>query len=155
MIKAGLIGSALGFIYVMGLTLFSPFCTLCFTPLWGFGAGYMACWFDNPTRMEATIVRGVGAGGLTGLGIVLGQIMATLINGVLVTNSEQLPKLMQDFGLSSFVITNPDEYWQATVTLNAFCGFFNLALVLGLSLLGSTIWFRRHKARLMTLETNL
>ena len=147
MIKAGLLGSIVGFIYVMSLTLLSPFCTLCFTPLWGVGVGYVAGWFDKPASMESVVGRGIAAGLMTGLGVVLGQMLAALVNGILVTNSKQLPLLMKEIGLSEFIVTNPNDYWQATLTVNSFCGIFNFALLAGLGALGGMLWFRQtHRA---------
>lgn len=145
MIKAGFIGAVVGFIYVMGLTLLSPFCTICFTPLLGVGVGYVAGWFDKPAKMESSLSRGTVAGVITGLGVVIGQLLAAVVNGVLVTNSEQLPLLMREIGLSDFVIANPNEYWQATLAVTSFCGIFNLALIAGLGALGCVIWFQTRR----------
>jgi len=147
MIRTGLLGAGIGFIYVMSLTLLSPFCTFCITPFLGLGVGYMTGWFDKPPSVEMSLGRGGVAGGLTGFGVILGQMMATLVNGILVTRSEQLPELLREFGLSEFVITNSEQYWQATVTVNSFCGIFNLALIIGLGALGSMLWFQRKSAR--------
>ncbi len=152
MIKAGFIGLIFGFIYMMGLTLFLPLCTLCLTPFLGFGIGYLANWFDTPAKLEQSMMRGLVAGGMTGLGVLVGQIMATLVNGVLVTNSKQIPLLIEEFGWSDLIISNSNEYWQATLTVNSFCGLFNLALIIGLALLGSTLWFQRRKDKLMKAE---
>ena len=145
MIKSGWIGGVLGFIYMMTLTLLSPFCTLCFTPFLGIGVGYLAGWFDKPEKVESSLSRGTVAGMMTGLGVVAGQMVATLVNGILVTNSEQLPNLMREIGLSDFVVTNSNEYWQATLTINSFCSLFNLALIAGLGAAGSALWFQRRK----------
>jgi hypothetical protein len=147
MIKVGLIGAGIGLIYVMSLTLLSPFCTLCFTPLLGVGIGFATGWFDKPIKVEASLRRGVIAGGITGAGVVMGQILAAIINGILVTNSEDLPILMREMGLPQLMI-NDTEYWQATLTLNSFCSLFNLLLVIGLAAAGSMIWFQRHNSSL-------
>jgi MFS family permease len=143
-IKASLLGAVVGFIYVMSLTLMSPICTLCFTPLLGLGVGYLAGWFDNPLKRETSLLRGGAAGGITGIGVVVGQMLAAVVNGILVTNSNELPKLLRQLGLSELLITDSDEYWQATLTLSAFCGVFNLAIIVGLGALGALIWFQRH-----------
>ena len=143
MIKAGLIGAVIGFIYVMSLTLISPFCTLCITPLLGLSAGYLAGWFDAPTKSEISLYRGSVAGGIAGFGVVCGQMLATVVNGILVTNSEQLPQLMREVGLSDFLLANSDQYWQATMTTNSVCSVFNLFLIAGLGALGGLIWFQR------------
>jgi len=146
MIKAGLIGAGIGFIYVMGLTLLSPLCTLCITPLLGIGAGYLAGWFDKPLHPGAGMSKGTIAGVITSLGVVTGQMLASVVNGILVTNSKQLPSLIREFGLSEAVITNSTEYWQTTLALNSFCSVFNLALIIGLGAFGGVIWFQRHGA---------
>lgn len=143
MIKAGLIGAIAGFIYVMSLTMLSPFCSLCFTPLLGLGVGYLAGWFDTPQKSESSLFRGGLAGAITGFAVVIGQMLATVVNAVLVTNSEQLPLLLQEFGLSDFVITDTNQYWQATLTVNSICSVFNLLLISGLGAVGGMLWFRR------------
>jgi hypothetical protein len=142
-IKAGLIGAVIGFIYVMSLTLVSPFCTLCFTPLLGIGAGYLAGWFDTPTKSDSSLYRGGVAGGITGFGVIVGQMLATVVNGILVTNSEQLPNLMRELGLSQLLITDSNQYWQATLTANSVCSIFNLFIIVGLGAVGGLIWFQR------------
>jgi hypothetical protein len=149
MIKAGAIGAVIGFIYIMSLSLLSPICTLCFTPLLGLGVGYLAGWFEKLADVRASLSRGTIAGGITGLGVVVGQMMATVVNGILVTNSDRIPALMNEVGLSQFVITNNDEYWQSILVFNSFCSLFNLALVAGLGAVGGMIWFQRHQATLL------
>jgi hypothetical protein len=133
----------------MSLSLLSPFCTLCFTPLLGLGVGYLAGWIDTPQKSQASLYRGAIAGAITGLATIIGQILATVVNAILVTNSEQLPTLLQEFGLSEFVIMDTNQYWQATMTVNSMCGVFNLFLISGLGAVGGMLWFqRRHRASL-------
>jgi MFS family permease len=146
-IKAGLLGAVVGFVYVMSLTLISPFCTLCITPLLGFGVGYLAGWFDTPEKSEASLYRGSVAGGITGFGVVVGQMLATVVNAILVTNWEQLPELAQSFGLSEFMMTDGDQYWQITLTTNSVCSLFNLLIIAGLGAIGGLIWFQRQDKR--------
>ena len=145
MIKAGFIGAGLGFIYIMSLTLLSPLCTLCLTPLLGLSVGYTAGWFDKPGRAESSLSKGVVAGGVTGLGVILGQLAAALVNGILVTNSQELPNMISELGFSEAIITNSSDYWQTTLLINSFCGVFNLALLVGLGGLGGIIWFQKHR----------
>jgi hypothetical protein len=153
-IKAGLIGAVAGFIYVMSLTLLSPFCTLCFTPLLGIGVGYLAGRFDTPQKSETSLYRGGIAGGITGFAVMIGQMLATVVNGILVTNSEQLPNLLQEFGLSELILSDSNQYWQTTLTANSVCSVFNLFIIAGLGAVGGMIWFqRRSKALLATVST--
>ncbi|MEW5959940.1 MAG: hypothetical protein AB1801_19640 [Chloroflexota bacterium] len=150
MIKAGLIGAAVGIIYVMGLTMLSPFCPLCFIPLLGLGVGYLAGRFDTPQKSEISLYRGALAGGIAGVGAALGQMLATVVNAILVTNSEQLPLLLQEFGLSEFMIADPHQYWQATLIINSLCSLFNLLLLAGLGAVGARLWFRRRRRTLIS-----
>jgi len=147
MIKAGLVGTVLGFIYVASLTLVSPFCTFCFTPLLGIGIGYLAAWFDKPPTSNASVSRGIVAGGMTGVGVFLGQILATVISTILITNLEQLPALMSQIGLADFLITDADEYWQATLTTNSLCSLMNWGIIIGSGGLGGMYWFQRRRGR--------
>ena len=147
MIKAGLIGATAGFIYVMSLTLLSPFCTLCFTPLLGLGVGYLAGWCPIEGGYQTSLLRGAVAGVISGLGVVVGQMLATVVNAILVTNSEELPRLLRQIGLSDLIITDSNQYWQATLTANSICSVFNLVIIAGLGAVGGLLWFqRRHKA---------
>jgi hypothetical protein len=151
MIKAGLLGAMLGFIYVMSLTLVSPFCTLCITPLLGLGIGYLASRFDKPLKLETSLSSGGIAGGMSGCGALVGQMLATVVNGILVTNWEELPAFIKDLGLTQFPNTN--EYWQTTLTANSLCSVLNLAIIAGLGAVGGLIWFQRqNKKPLSTLS---
>lgn len=151
MIKAGITGAVLGFIYVMSLTLLSPFCTLCFTPLLGLGVGYLAGWFDAPSRLNISVARSGVAGGLTGMAVVIGQMLATVVNAILVTNSEQLPGLMREIGLSQFAAIDNAQYWQTTVIGNSVCGGLNLLIITGLGAVGGLWWYQRHQAEIESL----
>ena len=147
MFKAAFLGATVGLIYTMSLTLLSPLCTLCFTPFLGIAVGYLTSWFEKPLRVEASLSRGSVAGAITGLGVVAGQMAATLVNGILVTNSEQLPIIIREFGLPQTILSSSDEYWQTTLTLNSFCGLFNFALIVGLGAVGGLMWFQRNRGR--------
>lgn len=150
MIRAGFLGAIAGLIYITSLTLISPFCTLCLTPLLGIGVGYLAAHLDRPTRLEASLSRGGIAGSIAGSGVLVGQMLATVVNGILITNSETLPIFMRQMGLSQLFIADPDEYWQAIITTSSFCSLINLILVAGLGALGSLIWFQRQRRHILS-----
>jgi hypothetical protein len=146
MIKAGLIGGVVGFIYVASLTLLSPVCTLCFTPLLGIGVGYLAGWFDKPPTVNVSLSRGIIAGNITGVGVIAGQILATVISAVLITNLEQLPPWMRQFLQSESIV--------ADLTISSFfCSLINLGIITGLGALGGMLWFRRQGHALSTLSS--
>jgi hypothetical protein len=150
MIKAGLIGAFVAVIYVMGLTLISPFCTICLTPLLGFGVGYLASQFARPLRHETAITTAATAGVMTGVGAMIGQMLASMVNAVLVTNSEELPMLFKELGLTQLVMLESSEYWQTTIFMNSFCSILNLAIIVGLAVSGSLYWMQRHHKRTVT-----
>ena len=150
MFKSGLIGAGIGFVYVMSLALLSPLCTLCLVPFLGLGVGFMASWFDKPERLEANLGRGVVAGGITGLGVTIGQILAKIVTGILVTNLEQMPAGFEQFTMLEPFMVDPAQYWQTTLAVGAFCSIFNLALIMVLGALGSLLWFQTYKKRLTT-----
>jgi hypothetical protein len=151
MLKAGLIGAVIGFIYVMSITLILPFCTLCFTPLLGIGIGYLANRFDTPSNVEASLGRGAIAGAMTGCAALLGQMLAAVVYAILVTNWTQLPLLFKEWGFTDIPDTN--EYWQTTLTANSLCSLLNLAIIAGLGAVGGLIWFQRqNKKALFTLS---
>ncbi|MEM7343236.1 MAG: hypothetical protein AAF485_03265, partial [Chloroflexota bacterium] len=150
MIKSGLIGAAAGFVYVSTLTLVSFLCTLCFTPLLGLAVGWLAAHFDRPQESGVSATKGFMAGGITGAGVVIGQMMASVINATLITNSEQWPRLMEELpiimeqlGSAEFAMLNAEQYWQTTLTLNAVFSFVNLFIIAGLGAIGGIIWFQR------------
>jgi len=146
MIKAGLFGAVVGFIYVMSVTLVSPFCTLCITPLLGLGVGYLASRIDKPFKLETSLSSGGVAGGMTGCGALIGQMLAAVVNGILVTNWQELPNFVKELGLTQFPDTG--EYWQTTLIANSFCSVLNLALIAGLGIVGGLIWFRRQNLQM-------
>jgi hypothetical protein len=141
MIKAGLLGAILGFIYVMGITLISPFCTLCIAPLLGIGVGYLAGYIDKPLKLEASLSSGGIAGGMTGFAALLGQMLAAVVNAILVTNWQELLNFVRDLGIVQ--VPTSVEYWQMTLTTNSFCSLLNLLLIAGLGIVGGLIWFQR------------
>jgi hypothetical protein len=150
MIKAGVVGAFFAVIYVMGVTLISPFCTICLTPFLGFGIGYLASRFTRPQRHEAAITTAVTAGIMTGIGAMIGQMLAAMVNAVLVTNSEELPALFEELGLTQLIMLNSSEYWQTTMFMNSFCSVLNLAIIVGLAISGSMYWVQRNHKRSVT-----
>jgi MFS family permease len=149
MLKASLIGAAVGFVYVMGLTLLlSSLCTLCFTPFLAAGAGYLAARFDRPTLPAISIKRGATAGVLAGGGMLLGLICATLVHGILLTHSPTMVSAMaplaRELGIEN-VFTNPDNYWELIFRTNSMCGLLNLMIMATAGAAGGRLWLRQQR----------
>ncbi len=150
MLKASLIGAVTGFIFVMSLSLLSPLCTLCCTPLLGLGVGYLSGWFDVPSEAKVSLYRGGIAGGIAGIGAMAGQMLGTIVYGILFAHSEKWPDMLREMGdilgepeLFQSIIADPGEYWQTLLTTNTLCSAFNLAIIVGLGAVGGIIWFQR------------
>ncbi len=148
MIKAGLVGAVAGFIYMMSLTLVSPFCTFCLTPWLGVGVGYLACRLDKPPALKKSLLAGGIAGGMTGLAALGGQMLATVVNAILVTNWAELPQYLKQLGLAT--LPDSTEYWQTMLIANSFCSVLNLILIAVLGAVGSLIWFRRNQEKVFS-----
>ena len=151
MIKAGVLGSSIGLIYVMSLTFLSPFCTLCFTPVLGVGVGYLAAKFEQADRVEMGVGRGSIAGAITSVGVVLGQVLATVVNGILITNLDDLPTFMTELGLPPSLVPEANEYWQSTILAGSVCSVFNLLVIVGLGAIGGMLWVQRHHPKQPTM----
>jgi MFS family permease len=135
----------------MSLFFLNPFCTLCFTPFLGIGVGYLASWFDKPLREESSLIKGTIAGSISGIGVIIGQILAAIISGIFVTNWEDWPQLMaqlssllQGMEMAQFAVVDSNQYWQMIIIGTSLCSMINLALIVGLGAVGSMIWFQRH-----------
>lgn len=145
MIKSGLIGAGIGFIYLMSLSLVSPFCTFCLVPFLGVGVGFVVGWFDQPQSTQSSLKKGAGAGVITGVGAVSGQVLAAVVNGILVTNFDQLPTIVAEFGFSEQMISDSADYWLTTLVITTLCSTVNFIVMAGLGALGSLLYFRRKK----------
>lgn len=153
MLKASLIGAIIGFILMMSLSLLSPLCTLCFTPLLGIGVGYLTGWFETPSKLKISLIRGSLAGSLTGIGVVIGQMLAAVINGILVTHLEQFPMLIHELRqISQLVIADARDYWKFILVINTFFSAFNLVIIAGLGAVGGLIWFERQGKKLLAVS---
>lgn len=145
MLKAGLFGAVIGLLYVMGLALFFPVCVLCFTPLLGLGVGYMAANIDEPVNSEASVGRATLAGIIASVGALVGQILAALVNGILITNSENFPDAIIALGVPASLTIGPNQYWQGILVLGSLCSVLNMTVIIGLAALGGQLWFRRQR----------
>ena len=134
MLKAGLIAGAVMFVIVLGAAfLVSPLCALCVPLVIGLGAGYMTGVFEKSPA--TTVQRGAYAGAIAGgLGIV-GQVIASLINAVILQNpNNQVNEL---FGLPP---SDPATIWMAQIGTACCIGLVNVALSAGFGAGGGAIW---------------
>jgi MFS family permease len=133
MLKAGLIAGAVMFFAVLITAVFSPLCALCVPILVGLGAGYLNGVFEKNT--ETAVQRGAYAGAIAGgLGI-LGQLIASVINAVVLQNPNN--QINDALGLP---IADPGMVWVSQLGVACCIGLVNVALSAGLGAGGGAIW---------------
>ena len=134
MLKAGLISGAVMFVIVLGASfLVSPYCALCVPLLVGLAAGYMTGVFEKSPA--TTVQRGAYAGAIAGgLGIV-GQLIASVINAVILQNPDN-----QINDLLGVPPSDPATVWMVQLGSACCIGLVNVALAAGIGAGGGAIW---------------
>ncbi|MEW6086425.1 MAG: hypothetical protein AB1607_17710 [Chloroflexota bacterium] len=133
MVKAGLIAGGVMLVLVLIAAVFSPFCALCIPLVAGLAAGYMTGTFE---KMPATTVKnGAIAGAIAGgLGLV-GQMLASVINALVLQNpNNQINDL---FGVPA---ADPSAVWIGQLGFACCIGLINIALTAGFGAGGGAIW---------------
>ncbi len=139
MLKSGLIIGAVAFLSAAGAAaIVSPLCAVCVGVLLGLPAGYLAGVFDKPMDSGEALKFGAGAGAIAGVGGVIGQLVAAVINA-LVIGSTFLADFYEQVGLPP---TDTSSVWMVQLTLACIVGLLNLALMAGLGAGGGAIWFQ-------------
>lgn len=140
MLKAGLIGLVLGGIFGLGVTLVMPYCTPCAAIIVGLGVGFLASVWDKPATGGSSAGLGAKAGAIAGVGHLGGQLLGTLVNGILV-GPQGAAEFASQLGLDTAVL-EPAQYWVMQILVNGGCGITNIAVAAGLGALGGLLWFQ-------------
>ena len=141
--KSGLIVGAAAFLFSFGAaTIISPLCVPCLTFVLGLLSGYLAGVFDKPGEQNAALKISALAGLLGGVGLMLGQILGAVINGVAV-GPEGTARLLAQMGFPAGGPAQIAEYYWTVLTLSTAClGLFDLALTSGFGALGGLLWWK-------------
>lgn len=139
MLKAGLIGAAVGFVLAIITTVIFPLCNPCIALLIGAGFGVLAAVWERPASQAASAAAGAKAGAIAAAGLLVGEVIGAVINGIIV-GPEGAAELARQFGLPTRL--SPRAYWAYNLAGNCLCGLFNLALGAGLGALGGLLWFQ-------------
>ncbi|MCQ3938831.1 MAG: hypothetical protein DPW18_17565 [Chloroflexi bacterium] len=134
MIKAGLISGAAMFLFVLlAAAVVSPLCALCVPLITGLAAGYLTGVFEKDPL--TAVERGAYAGAIAGgLGIV-GQLIASIINALVLQNPEyQINDLL---GLPT---ADPTTVWVSSIVMACCVGLINVGLTAALGAGGGAIW---------------
>ncbi|MCS7281920.1 MAG: hypothetical protein RMK65_02325 [Anaerolineae bacterium] len=138
--KAGGIGAAVGLVVALLFTLITPICDPFWALVLGFGAGLLAAFWERPVASGAGAQIGAQVGALTGGGILLGQMIGAVLNGLIV-GPEQAARLIRRFGVP-FRYEHPAQYWAYLLGGNCCCALVNVLLAAGLGALGGLLGYQ-------------
>ncbi|HHS97352.1 MAG TPA: hypothetical protein ENK08_05555 [Chloroflexi bacterium] len=139
MVKAGLIGAAIGFVLAIVATLLLPFCDPCVAMLVGAGIGFLAAAWERPADQGSSAGAGAKAGAIATAGSLLGQMIGAVINGFLV-GPQGAAELARQLGLP--YRGGPRMYWAYNIGGNCLCGLFGLLLGAALGAVGGLLWYQ-------------
>jgi hypothetical protein len=145
MLKAGLIGAAVGFVLaVVGAVLFPLLCNPCAAVFVGLGAGILAGVFTRPSTSGASAGEGAKGGTIATVGNLFGQMVGTAVSVSLVgpeTAAEAAAEMSRQFGL---VPVDPATFSGMYLPLSfgggCVCALFGVALGAGLGAVGGLLW---------------
>lgn len=142
MLKSGLIIGIVAFVIGVAITLLSPLCVPCLAIFLGLAAGGLTGVFDKPLDNRAAAKSGALAGGIGGIGAVLGQMTGAGINSVLV-GPEAAQQVLRQFGMPVPTAGDFGAAYYLGVFSSACCiGLLDLALMAGLGAVGGLLWWQ-------------
>jgi hypothetical protein len=143
MLKAGLIGAGVGIFLAVGAAVLFPFiCNPCAALLVGLGAGALAGIFDKPPTRNASGTEGAKAGAIATGGNLVGQMIGSVINGLLV-GPEAVVELYRRWSIPEAAnLVTPELYWITNLGVNCACALVGVAIGAGLGAVGGLLWYR-------------
>lgn len=147
MLKAGLIGLAVGGLFGLGVTLLLPLCTPCLAILVGLGVGFLACLWDKPASSGGGAALGAKSGAIAGVGHLGGQLIGMLMTRLrtdwaqVIETMEQLSEIWGQQGVDVSAV-NESTYWTIQAAFNTGCGLTSVAVAAGLGALGGLLWYQ-------------
>lgn len=146
--KSGLIAGGAAFLFSFGAAItISPLCVPCLALGFGLLGGYLAGVFDKPAEQNPSIKAGALAGLLGGAGMLLGQILGAVINGLSV-GPEGTARILAQMGLPAGGPAQIAEYYWIVLALSTAClGIFDLVLTSGFGALGGLLWWKTSGSR--------
>jgi hypothetical protein len=139
MLKSGLIVGAITTLIMLGTTLVLPLCTPCLAIFLGIAAGYLAGMFDKPLDNGSSAKKGAGAGGIGGIGSLVGVAIGQALNGLIV-GPEGAANMLEQFGLQTS--SSPVGYWFGVVGGAVCFGLLGVALMAGMGAVGGLLWWQ-------------
>lgn len=144
--KAGLIVGGISVLLAVGLAIVSPLCVPCMSVLLGLVGGYLAGVFDKPIEGRETMKAGAYAGGIGGVGAILGQAFGAVVNATLV-GPERAAQIMRQFGIYSGNQAGfESSYWLGVIGSTMCFSVLDILLMAGFGVLGALAWGRFTRA---------
>jgi len=142
MLKSGLIVGIAALIFGFGATFITPLCAPCVALFAGLAAGYLAALFEKPIDQGGAAKPGAAAGAMAGVGGLVGNMIAAVVN-ILVVGPERAAQITQQFNLPSGDPTAfANSYYLSGIGLPFCIALFNIALMAGLGALGGILWYQ-------------
>jgi hypothetical protein len=143
MLKSGLIVGLAALIFGFGATFITPLCAPCVALFAGLAAGYLAALFEKPIDQGGAAKPGAAAGAIAGVGGLVGNMIAAVVN-ILVVGPERAAQIAQQFNLPSGAdpSTFASTYYLSGIGLPFCIALFNIALMAGLGALGGILWYQ-------------
>jgi len=140
MFKSGLILAVISFLLATGLTLLSPMCVPCAALFLGLGAGFLAGVFDKPAEGGKAVKIGAISGVLGGIGAIVGQIVGTGINA-LIMGPGGAARFLSQLGMETGGQAGVAQgYWIGLFGGVICFGFLDIALMAGFGIIGALTW---------------
>ncbi len=139
MVKAGLIGAAVGFVLAIIATLLFPLCDPCVALLLGAGFGFLAAVWERPIDQGKSAGVGAKAGAIATAGSLLGEMIGAVLNGFIV-GPRGAAELARQLGLP--YRAGPQAYWAYNIGGNCLCGLFGLFLGAAFGAIGGLLWYQ-------------
>ncbi len=142
MYKSGIILAVVALVIAVGLTLLSPICPPCAALFLGLGAGFLAGVFDKPQDNNESAKIGAIAGGIGGVGALLGQFAGAGLNAWLV-GPEKAAQIMEQLGVDAGGQAGfGSGYWIGIVGSAVCVGLLDVALMAGFGAVGGLLWWQ-------------
>ena len=150
MLKAGLIGAAVGFVLAaVGSVAFPLLCNPCAAVFVGLGAGILAGVYVVPSSAGGAAGEGAKAGAIASAGNLLGQMVGTGVSVLIVPPemaAEAAVELARQLGM---VMVDPATYESLYYPLSfgggCLCGLLGVVLGAGLGAVGGLLWHQIKK----------
>lgn len=148
--KASLIVGLVSFLLFFGLAAFFYPCTPCLAIFTGAAAGWLVAFWLKPQDQESAARAGAGAGALSGIGAIIGQMAGALVVSQLMT-PDMIAETWEMLGfdaLQGAQLPDTGTIFAVALSTQACCGLLNVGLMAGLGALAAVLTYRYTSGRI-------